>query len=585
MHLLKNGILFLKMNLSTANENFRQLVGHNVTYSIPPFQRDYSWSEENWEELWFDIMAMYSGEEDAENEHYMGYLVLQDSDNKKFSSVIDGQQRITTVSIIVLAALNHLRILISKNIDSEDNTQRAKVLRESYIGYIDPITLKSRSKLTLNKHNDRFYQTYIAVNSEHIPARNLKASEHMLRKAYAWYGNRIESKFGFDENAGREITGFIDSLVDKLFFTVITVTDELNAFKVFETLNARGVKLSSTDLLKNYLFSVLSSDDPHDSVLDDLESSWEYITGLLSSESFPELLRIFWNSKNRLVRKKDLFKTIQKSIISKEKAFELVRDLEINSEIYANLRDPNSNIWNFKEKEALSQLSMFGVKQPMAMLMSAYRGFYDCERSTFTFILEAISVISFRYNVICSLPPQDQEGLYSSVAIKIENKELSTGQDIVEALGDIYPDDVQFTGAFAAKQLKTTNSRNQKVVQYILKRLSESVSMDSIDLTTNKYNIEHILPQKPKSDWDAFNDVKHSQCVYRLANMVILERSINKTIGNMGYSEKKLVLEKSNVSLTKSLVEKYDEWTPETIESRQQYLAKQAKGIWKINSL
>ena len=153
------------MNLSTANENFRQLVGHNVTYSIPPFQRDYSWSEENWEELWFDIMAMYSEDDESEVEHYMGYLVLQGSENKKFTSVIDGQQRITTISIIILSALNHLRILISKGIDSENNIRREKVLRESYIGYIDPITLKSKSKLTLNKHNDRFYQTYIAAIS------------------------------------------------------------------------------------------------------------------------------------------------------------------------------------------------------------------------------------------------------------------------------------------------------------------------------------------------------------------------------------------------------------------------------------
>ncbi|MEC8749073.1 MAG: DUF262 domain-containing protein, partial [Pseudomonadota bacterium] len=175
------------MNLSTANENFRQLVGHNVTYSIPPFQRDYSWVEENWEELWFDIIAMYSEEDDAETEHYMGYLVLQESAHKKSSAVIDGQQRITTISIIILSALNHLQNLIKKDLDSNNNLQRAKVLRESYIGYIDPITLRSRSKLTLNKHNDRFYQTYIAVNSERIPARNLKASEHLLRKAYNWY--------------------------------------------------------------------------------------------------------------------------------------------------------------------------------------------------------------------------------------------------------------------------------------------------------------------------------------------------------------------------------------------------------------
>ncbi|WP_076407581.1 DUF262 domain-containing protein [Shewanella sp. UCD-KL12] len=573
------------MNLSTANENFRQLVGHNVTYSIPPFQRDYSWSEENWEELWFDIMAMYSGEDDAENEHYMGYLVLQESDNKKFSSVIDGQQRMTTVSIIVLAALNHLHSLIAKDIDSENNKQREKVLRESYIGFIDPITLKSKSKLTLNKHNDRFYQTYIATNSDRIPARNLKASEHLLRKSYLWYSQKVESRFGYGDTSGPDVTRFIDSLVDKLFFTVITVTDELNAFKVFETLNARGVKLSSTDLLKNYLFSVLSSDDPHDSVLEDLETSWERITGLLSNESFPELLRIFWNSKNRLVRKKDLFKTIQKSINDQAKAFQLVRDLEYNSEIYANLRDPSSTVWNCSEKESLGLLSMFGVKQPIAMLMSAYREFYDNDREVFTKLLNAISVISFRYNVICSLPPQDQEGLYSSVAMNIEAKELKSYREIIFALRDIYPDDAHFNGAFASKQLRTTNSRNQKVVQYILKKLEEHESGNAIDLSTNRFNIEHVLPQKITTGWDAFTDVAHSQSVYRLGNMVILEKSINSDIGNDSYEVKRKAFEGSSVGLTSGLASNFDTWTTETIESRQKFFAKQAKSIWKIQSL
>ena len=171
--------------------------------------------------------------------------------------MIDGQQRITTISIIILASLKHLQSLILKGIDSENNLKREKVLRESYIGYIDPITLKSKSKLTLNKHNDHFYQTYIAVNAEHVPARNLKASEHLIRKSYFWYASKIEGRFGYEETNGQNVTAFVDSLVDKLFFTVITVTDELNTFKVFETLNARGVKLSSTDLLKNIFFQSL----------------------------------------------------------------------------------------------------------------------------------------------------------------------------------------------------------------------------------------------------------------------------------------------------------------------------------------
>ena len=571
------------MNLSTANENFRQLLGHNVTYRIPPFQRDYSWTEENWDELWLDIIAMY--DEDGEDEHYMGYLVLQANGSEKINSVIDGQQRITTISIIILSSLSHLRKLISKNEDADNNTQREKVLRESYIGYIDPITLKSKSKLTLNKHNDRYYQTYIAANSEHLPARNLKSSEHLLRKTYLWFETKIEARFGYSQGSGESVTAFIDSLVDKLFFTVITVTDELNAFKVFETLNARGVRLSSTDLLKNYLFSVLCSDDPHDSVLDELESSWERITGLLNSESFPELLRVFWNSKNKLVRKKDLFKTIQKSIANKPEAFKLVNDLEFNAEIYANLRDAHSDVWNREESEALSQLSMFGVKQPVAMLMSAYRAFYEKDRATFTKVLKAVSVISFRYNVICSLPPQDQEGIYSSIAIKIERSQLSSYQEIIQELRDVYPDDAQFTGAFKTKQLKTTNTRNQKVVQFILKKMEECVSGQSIDLATNKFNIEHVLPQNITQGWDAFNDILHSQSVYRLANMVIIEKTINKLIGNEDYITKKAAFADSSVNMTSSLAERYDEWTPATLNSRQNELAKQAKSIWKIQEL
>ena len=117
-----------------------------------------------------------------------------------------------------------------------------------------------------------------------------------------------------NDASGKELTVFLDGLVDKLFFTVITVTDELNAFKVFETLNARGVRLSATDLLKNYLFSIISTHDTHETELKALEDRWERITGLLGSESFPEFLRIFWNSRNKLVRKSDLFKTIRKPV-------------------------------------------------------------------------------------------------------------------------------------------------------------------------------------------------------------------------------------------------------------------------------
>lgn len=146
------------LNFNTTNDTFRKLLGNGLSYKIPPFQRDYSWSVDEWDDLWQDIMGMF--EEDGEEAHYMGYLVLQSSDSKKFD-IIDGQQRITTISLMILASLGVLNDISKENIDSENNKKRLENLRSSYIGYVDPVTLISRSKLELNRHNNNFYQRYL----------------------------------------------------------------------------------------------------------------------------------------------------------------------------------------------------------------------------------------------------------------------------------------------------------------------------------------------------------------------------------------------------------------------------------------
>ncbi|MEZ9631046.1 HNH endonuclease family protein [Vibrio breoganii] len=82
-----------------------------------------------------------------------------------------------------------------------------------------------------------------------------------------------------------------------------------------------------------------------------------------------------------------------------------------------------------------------------------------------------------------------------------------------------------------------------------------------------------------------FSEIRHSQSVYRLANMVILEKSINQNLGNEGFSSKKPRLAESTVTIANYIGENYDEWTPSIIDTRQRYLANQAKSIWKINDL
>ena len=109
---------------STTN-HFGSLIRSGGKYIIPKFQRDYSWEAEQWDDLWQDIENMYSEKSD----HYMGYLVLQTSNENKDSIIIDGQQRFTTITMIILAAIKAIQKFVDKGIDLEENTERIKILK------------------------------------------------------------------------------------------------------------------------------------------------------------------------------------------------------------------------------------------------------------------------------------------------------------------------------------------------------------------------------------------------------------------------------------------------------------------------
>lgn len=564
-------------NFNTSNSTFRQLFANGLRYKIPPFQRDYSWGVDEWDDLWQDITIMFS--EEGEESHYMGYLVLQSSDNKRFD-VIDGQQRITTISVMILSSLATLLDIAKEGEDSENNKKRVEQFRNGYIGYIDPVTLIPISKLELNRHNNRFYQTYL-VPLDTPPQRGLNSSEQLLRKAFFWFKDKISA---YAKKDGVKLAQFIDAVVDKLFFTVITVTDELNAFTVFETLNARGVRLSATDLLKNYLFSIVNKGGVHETEIKSLEETWEKIVGELGSESFPEFLRIYWNSKNKLVRKTELFKTIRKKISTKEQAFSLIRSLDKSSSIYAALRNHNDELWSDEEKNYLAELQMFNVRQPLAVLMASFSKFAESNREIFTKILKSISILSFRYNVICNMQTHDQERLYSDIAFRLSNGEIESLKEVYSALATIYPDDSTFKAAFADKELKTTNSRNKKVVRYILFKMEQHLSGQDFDFESSYYNLEHIMPENPSDEWGYIDDQTHERVVYRLGNITVLETRLNKEVGNHSYQKKAPIYKKSAFSIAKNLPDNYDEWDENKVNARQKHMANIASAIWRIDN-
>lgn len=575
------------MNFQTQNEPFRVLIGNSMTFRVPQFQRDYSWGEQEWDDLWADVLeTIRDGGEPA---HYMGYLVLQ-STGEQARNVIDGQQRLTTLSLIVLAGLKNLQRLIDSDDDEDDNHRRLEQIRNTYIGYLDPVTLTVTPKLTLNRHNDNYYQSYIVPLVERLLIRGCNASEMALRQAFEWFDKKLRDHVGSGSGQGARIAAFVDRMSNRLFFTVITVTDELNAYKVFETLNARGVQLSSTDLLKNYLFSVLYRDKVHDRELARLDERWAAIVDRLGSDRFPTYLRVHWNSRHKArVRESEMFKAVRNTVGTAKAVFDLMRDMEDDLDTYLMLTTDQPGGLSPDAARAVEELILFRVRQPLSMLLTARR---ILPEDDFERVLRACAVVSFRYNIIGSLATGDQETVYTTINRQMLDNEIRRGGQVIRALAPVYPTDVQFREAFAGKTIRTGQGGNKRLVRYILSRIERHVATHDIDPDSDRFSIEHILPEHPGDGWGSFSDGDVEQYVYRLGNMTLMEKSANRGLGAAAYDEKKATYgEKkatygeSSVRMTRRLPEEYDEWTPASIASNQRWLANEAITVWKVPML
>jgi len=194
-------------------------------------------------------------------------------------------------------------------------------------------------------------------------------------------------------------------------------------------------------------------------------------------------------------------------------------------------------------------------------------------------------MIAFRYNVIGNLPTNEQERVYYAAAQKLNQGASSSSIQVLESLQEIYPKDDAFKAVFAEKNIRTTDSRNNRVVRYILCELERQHSGQDNDFESDSFTVEHVLPQNPETGWEQFTDEDAEAMVYRIGNMALLAKSANKDIGNAAYAIKRSVLQASGFGLTQKLGEENADWTPDRIAARQKLLAKLATAIWRIDQL
>ena len=211
--------------LNTRTINYMELIGNGKAYRVPPYQRDYSWSEEQWEDVWNDIRELRT-KPDAR--HYMGALVVEGKSDREFL-IIDGQQRMATLSILALAVIEKLHAMADHGIEGEANKERANELRNRFIGEKDPASLVESNRLFLNATGNAFYQDYLVQLRKPLNPRGLPKSNRLLWECFRYLAARVEEVDDLRNDGAALARMLSETVARQLLFILITVDDELNA--------------------------------------------------------------------------------------------------------------------------------------------------------------------------------------------------------------------------------------------------------------------------------------------------------------------------------------------------------------------
>jgi hypothetical protein len=369
-----------------------------------------------------------------------------------------------------------------------------------------------------------------------------------------------------------------ETVARQLLFILITVEDELNAYTVFETLNARGLELSATDLLKNYLFSRVNA--PSD--LEALQRRWRALIATVHQERFPEFLRYHLLCELRQVRSPQLYKLVRERVKSPLQVFDLMDALEARAELFAALLDPSHEYWlECRDcKPYVAELNLFRVRQMTPLLFAAWEKL----RPDFAAILRAVSIVSFRYSVVSALKPGDLEAVYHDAARAVLDDRARTPSQVFQSLQNIYVEDEGFRQNFARLEMDTSGQR-KKLAKYILSRLETDRSGRNCDPETDPGSIEHVLPENPSMAWEEMFPVERwDQSIYRLGNLTLLEAATNRALADKAYPGKVPAYATSTYQITRHIAELAPEaWTPALLDKRQQEMAARATHVWRVD--
>jgi len=552
-------------------------------FFVPTHQRDYRWNEDRVKKLWDDLTEAI---ERKDKFYFIGLMVFMRELDEKLR-VLDGQQRLATTIIIFSA----IRAWFGTVEAVAGNRNEATDIQRDFIGRSDYGESDVQPKLALNLNNNDRFQRYVVRGS---PLSEVKKERATLSKnapnfdllnAIVYCHERVAeiATKAADENAAKEyLTTLIKFLRDSVVVVRLTVPSQSNAFRVFETLNDRGLDLSAVDLIKNYLFGLAHDTSPN--MLQQVEHRWSQLTHELTDVKEADFLKVYWTSRYGRTQLDDIFDAVRAEINTGSLAEELTVDLLEASEHFVALDSPDDAVWSPyspKTRDRIRALALLDSKQVRPVIVAAIKRFSVVEFERLLWLLEVVTV---RWQLIGGKRTGAIEINCANLAERIWKRAVTTAAEARKALDSIYTSDLDFAAAFKTKEGLPNNKAT-----YILKRIEieerqRVFKSEAKELSPDQYlTLEHILPKSPGDEWSKeTNDDENltADCTLRLGNTCMLTEPRNRDAVRKGFDEKKKLYSESSLLITKKVAE-YNNWGRDPIEHYQTWLASRAVDVWR----
>lgn len=546
--------------------------GSKKRFIIPVYQRNYDWKIENCKQLYDDLIQVIKNNSKT---HFFGSIVsvYEPSGRNTEFLIIDGQQRLTTMSLLFLAMYN---LLEEKIIISEDESLKDQIYEDFLVDKYQP--QEKRMKLKPIKNDQKAFSKLFNSKDDYIKDSNLTIN-------YSYFYERIQKQ---------EIT--IDELFDaicRLEIINITLNNEDNPQLIFESLNSTGLDLSEGDKIRNYILMGL----PKQRQDEYYEKYWNCIEKCTKYD-VSSFIRDYLSVKQLVIpSQKKVYINFKKYVEdSSLKIIEILEDLLSYAKRYNILLCGKTS--SKELNSCINRLNRLETTVTRPFFLEVLR-LYDENQINLNEVAEAFSITEsylFR-RTICDLPTNALNKIFLLLNREIMRYD-GTDSNYIEKLKFAllskkdrarFPNDDDFSLMFTEKPIYQMNSKNKI---YILERLENFGTLEDKDIYRHydegEYSIEHIMPQHLTPAWikelgDSYEEI-HDTWLHRIANLTLT--AYNSKYSNSTFVEKKTMkngFEDSGIRLN-TYVSKKDKWTLAELRDRNDYLLKRALDIWAFPS-